>query len=450
MTGDGVVNGEAADDRTMDRGRVEGEVVSQAPTGEESVGGESVDQDPVDRGAPGEGEAEKFPADEERADEEWAGEARADEVAVHRGTVQKGAADEGVIDEAVIDEGMVDKRTVAAPRRGRSDNTAAQVRGVLLPVGAMVLLVLLVRFLLPPSAEESTAAPTAPPVATVAPLASGPLQVVRTLTQRVKALGSSAALDHPQEAVQLPDGDIAVADTGKRRVLILDSRGGVRRSITTGAGRLIEPYALAVSGHVLYVLDSERRAIERYALDGRFEAEVFRGRALAHPRGMAVGPNHDLYVADPGANAVFVISPDGRIVQRFQTPVDTGPDSFNQPSDVSVAANGTIYVLDNNNQRVRALDSSGRTVGLWPAPPSSTLFSVHVLAMSSGRLLLSDPSGSLLLYRRGTHAAVRTALRTGGSQAQDISPLGLALTRTGKVLVTDNTGNRILVASLPR
>ena len=58
-------------------------------------------------------------------------------------------------------------------------------------------------------------------------------------------LGTPARLVQPHEAVLLPHGQIAVADTGNRRLAILDATGHLLKSVRTGA--LQEPYAVVAS-----------------------------------------------------------------------------------------------------------------------------------------------------------------------------------------------------------
>jgi hypothetical protein len=113
-----------------------------------------------------------------------------------------------------------------------------------------------------------------------------------------------------------------------------------------------------------------------------------------------------------------------------------------------VSPDGTVYVLDNINSRIKALTATGAFIAQWPAPPSNTLHSVHVLPLRGGRLLASDPfAGALLLYRPDGGEPVRVPLSVPGPAAGSVQPLGLSLGPGGNVLVTDGNGNRVLLVS---
>jgi hypothetical protein len=100
------------------------------------------------------------------------------------------------------------------------------------------------------------------------------------------------------------------------------------------------------------------------------------------------------------------------------------------------------------NNRIKAMTPTGAFIAQWPAPPSDTLHSVHVLPLHGGRMLASDPtSGALLLYRPGGGVPVRMPLSVPGPAAGSVQPLGLSLGSGGNVLVTDGNGNRVLLVS---
>jgi DNA-binding beta-propeller fold protein YncE len=260
-------------------------------------------------------------------------------------------------------------------------------------------------------------------------------------------LGTPARLLQPREAVVLPHGQIAVADTGNRRLAILDASGHLLKSVRAGA--LQEPYAVVASAHALFVLDAGRGSIERYDLAGRFEREIISNPPLLQDaRGMALGPDGTLYVANPRSNSVVLLSTSGHLLRQLTSPLGAGPDQFNQPSDVAVGPDDTVYVLDDMNNRIKALTATGAFIAQWPAPPSDTLHSVHILPLRGGRLLASDPfAGALLLYRPGGAAPVRVPLGVPEPAAGSVQPLGLSLGSGGNVLVTDGQGSRVLLVS---
>jgi DNA-binding beta-propeller fold protein YncE len=274
--------------------------------------------------------------------------------------------------------------------------------------------------------------------------------VAGTTIATARVLGEAAGLHAPQEAVQLPNGNFAVVDTGNKRLVILDSSGHLLHVAAAPGSSLEQPFALSAGGRSLYVLDSQRGAILQFDTQGRFQRRIIAGPAMVNGRGLALGPDGRLYVANPSSNSLVVITPQGTIARTFTTSPGSGRGEMNQPSDIALGRDGTIYVMDNVNDRITAMRPIGTVIDERPAPASTTVTSVHLLALPNGRVLASDPAGSLLLYPRGSGAPTRVLLRLSGQASGSVTPLGLSLLRSGKVLVTDNGHNRLLILGLPR
>ena len=85
------------------------------------------------------------------------------------------------------------------------------------------------------------------------------------------------------------------------------------------------------------------------------------------PGPLALGPNGDLYIADDGLNEVLARLPSG----GFQVIAGTGTAGYsgdggpavraelNRPSGLAVGADGTLYIADTGNNRVRAVLPDG-------------------------------------------------------------------------------------------
>ena len=339
---------------------------------------------------------------------------------------------------------------VRAASRGRARAQFGRIAlGAL--VGLLVLIALVA--LLPPTPNAGQAAPNAPAGATPTPApqpaattaATTGTATGRAVVREVAVLGGQAGLLAPQEAVQFRNGTIAVADTGHKRLVFLDARGHLLTQVTAGASPLQQPFAITAAGGTLYVLDSEGDTISRFDSRGRFRGTVLHDPVLNHARGLALGPHGTLLVANPASNGVLTLSRAGSILHTLGGSVGSGPTSLDQPSDVALGTSGFTYILDNNNQRVQIVNAAGAFVGQRRAPASSTIASAHVLPLPDGRLLVSDPTGSLLLYPSNGGSATRIMLRVKGDASAKVSPLGLALMKQGGVLVTDTAGNRLLV-----
>ncbi len=88
---------------------------------------------------------------------------------------------------------------------------------------------------------------------------------------------------------------------------------------------------------------------------------------FTHPRGLALASDGSLYIADPDANRVRKLTPDGKIVAVAGngTAGDSGNGGpavkaqLNGPAGVAVAPNGTVYITDTENCKIRTVGTDG-------------------------------------------------------------------------------------------
>jgi uncharacterized protein (TIGR03437 family) len=181
---------------------------------------------------------------------------------------------------------------------------------------------------------------------------------------------SAALLNHPFGLAIGRDNSLYIADSGNN-VIRRVSPGGV---ISTVAAGLSQPMSVAVdSAGTLYISETAAGRIRAVTSDGqsRVLATVF-----DHPQGLRVLDSGDLIVAETGGNRVTHLAPDGTVSVVAGTGVngfsgdggDASIATLNQPSDVWFDADGTIWVADTGNNRIRKL-----TPPASPAPANSPL-----------------------------------------------------------------------------
>ncbi len=353
---------------------------------------------------------------------------------------------------ATLDPYAASDENTPTTRAARADATVTAARdrrrrGLFAAVLAAILLLFALSRLVGGSGSSSSAppAPTLPPAPTPVPF----VVVNGAPITATAVLGVDAKLKGPREAVELPDGHIAVADADNSRVAILDNKGALVSSITNAATAFQQPFALATRGHDLYVLDAARGAIDHFDTSGRFIRELMHDVVLLqYARGLALNKSGQLYVANPRSNAVVALSPDGKVVKQMTSSLGGGPTQYNQPSDIAVAPDFSLYIYDSSNTRIKKEKASGAFVTQWQAPTSDTVHSVHVLPLPDGRLLASDPGGALLIYPANGGTPTRLPLRVPGQPLSPVQPLGLSRLSNGDILVTDGIDNRLLIVTL--
>jgi len=202
-----------------------------------------------------------------------------------------------------------------------------------------------------------------------------------------------ASLYMPQGVAVAADGSIYIADRFNTRVRKVSPAG----VITTIAGdghkgflgdggpasraRLQEPSDVAVGldGSV-YITDPGSSRVRRIDHSGTISTVAGNGRAghsgdgglatkarLGGPMGVAIGDDGSLYISEVLGNYIRKVSPQGIIMTiagngRKGYSGDGGPATkarLNLPTDIALGADGSVYVAEMMNNRVRKVSPSG-------------------------------------------------------------------------------------------
>lgn len=222
------------------------------------------------------------------------------------------------------------------------------------------------------------------------------------------AQASTSSIGYPSSVVRTSSGTF-VAETGNMRVRLIGPDGRLRTIAGTGAaiaccrdnGKLFDelllrlPMGLAVdAGGVTYVADTFNHRIIRVdpggagvmiAGDGTSGSSGDGGPAsgarLSFPQGLVLGDDGSLYVADTGNHRVRRIWPSGQISThagdgRPHYEGDGGPAtqaSLYLPTSLAFDSAGNLFVSDTFGYRIRRVDRTGTiiTVAGMGVPGSS-------------------------------------------------------------------------------
>ncbi|MGC8836916.1 MAG: PA14 domain-containing protein [Anaerolineae bacterium] len=289
-------------------------------------------------------------------------------------------------------------------------------------------------------AEVAVAPPAQAAPAPAAP-AAGALEVLFD-----RAWGSQGAepgqFQDPRGVAVDRAGNVYVADTGNRRVQKFTADGALLQAFGEDAD-LREPFDLAVApdGH-LYVLDPQGDNVAHFGPDGEYLGRLAVGIGLFRPRGLAVDATGNLYIADTGGSRVLKLAPTGQVLAEV-CPAGDGAGRVRQPTDVTVAPDGSLYVVDPSLRLLQRLDAQGRYLGGWGIPAANTFDGPHLAFHPSGLLLMTEPEGHQVYAYDGEGRLVASWGGEGAGPGQFAKPIGIAVGPGGEVLVTDPLNHRV-------
>lgn len=173
-------------------------------------------------------------------------------------------------------------------------------------------------------------------------------------------------LERPQSGAVDESGRILVTDMGHGGVFVFDENAG-KLSIWTkavGITSFIAPVGIAIGpeGQV-FVADPELGLVARLDKNGNTLSPIGQGQLL-RPTGLAYEPkSRRLFVSDTKAHQIKVFDLEGKLLSVIGEHGE-GPGQFNYPTHIAVL-NEKLYVSDSLNARVQVMSSpTGRYLGV--------------------------------------------------------------------------------------
>lgn len=165
---------------------------------------------------------------------------------------------------------------------------------------------------------------------------------------------------------------------------------------------------------------------------------------LSNPHMAQADAAGNIYIADKESNSILKVTPAGTIHTAAGTHIagfnDDGPAlsaHLNQPNGVFVLADGTFYIVDLNNVRIRRVGTNGQLTtivlesflggrALWVAPDEQLIYYAGRDAFNSPSLKRWTPTGGIEVVASGF-----------------LSMGNITVDPTARPIVTEDTGNRV-------
>ncbi|MEW6534364.1 MAG: 6-bladed beta-propeller [Candidatus Auribacterota bacterium] len=151
-------------------------------------------------------------------------------------------------------------------------------------------------------------------------------------------------------------GNVYVSDTGNDRIQKFNANGGfIAAWGSTGSGndQFMSPSAIASAPNdIIYVHDKGNSRIKRFNSNGNYLSTWAVGHynngVFSGDLGMTI--DNDGYVYLITSNLLQVFTSDGDLIDEYD-----GSGQFDAPEDLAVYKDGTIFVADTNNDKIRKL-----------------------------------------------------------------------------------------------
>lgn len=202
---------------------------------------------------------------------------------------------------------------------------------------------------------------------------------------------TAAKLSRPHSIALDHNGSLYICDIGNHRIRQVDLNTGTIRTFSGTGERKPTPDGAAVAGtplngpraldfdghqslvlalregNAIYRIDLQLKRIHHLGGTGKKgytgDGGPARQATLSGPKGVAIGPNGDIYFADTESHTVRVIRAADQTIETVigDGTKGNGPDGdprscrMDRPHGVFVDATGRVYVGDSNNHKVRML-----------------------------------------------------------------------------------------------
>ena len=176
---------------------------------------------------------------------------------------------------------------------------------------------------------------------------------------------------------------------------------------------------------------------------------------LTTPHGIDIAPDGSIYVADSGNNRIEKFSENGVLLDTYGTYAnvlesEAPGGTMNEPWDVAVGTDGSIYVADTFNHRIQKLSANGTFIKTWgifaQGEDPEDLWGPRGIAVApNGNVLVTDTGNKrVLVFDKNLNYLTQFG-GAGFEAGQFDEPVGIAINSEGLVAVADTWNRRVQV-----
>jgi predicted membrane-bound mannosyltransferase/DNA-binding beta-propeller fold protein YncE len=177
---------------------------------------------------------------------------------------------------------------------------------------------------------------------------------------------------------------------------------------------------------------------------------IFSDIGLNGPKGLAVGPDNTLYIADTGNNRIIHLSETNEILHTWGEG-GAGAGEFNQPWGIAVDNDGFVYVADTWNHRIQKFTDDGQYILSWgeygqAETPQQVWGPRGITIDFDGNVIITDTGNKRILVYSGKGEFIQEFGGVGYLEGQFDEPVGAAISPiTNQLFIADTWNQRVQV-----
>ena len=174
-----------------------------------------------------------------------------------------------------------------------------------------------------------------------------------------------------------------------------------------------------------------------------------------NPRDLAIAPDGSIYVADTNNHRIQHLSADGEVLQVWGSFADASkgaaPDgTFYEPWSVAVGPDGSVYVADTWNHRIQKFSADGQFLTAWgffgQGETPFALWGPRDIAIdANGMVYVTDTGNKRVVVYDPEGGYIAQFGTVGFEQGQFDEPVGISVDAEGRVYVADTWNQRVQV-----